>query len=132
MALLPFLSLCLRLVVGVNFVFGRGYRQLISDRKDVIAFWEAQKVPAIATVAASILNLFGGVFLIFGLLVPVVSIFFAIEMAFTVYLHKYRFKTKYFGHMDAGYELNVVYVLIMITLIVIGAGPISIDQLIGL
>ncbi|HZW58588.1 MAG TPA: DoxX family protein [Nitrososphaerales archaeon] len=132
MIVLPFLCLILRVVVGANFVFGRGYRQLIGDRDNVIAFWKAQKVPMGATVAAAFLNLVGGIFLIIGLLVPVVALFFALEMAFTVYIHKHRFKTKYFGHMNVGYELNVVYILVMATLIVIGAGYFSVDSLIGI
>jgi putative oxidoreductase len=85
-------------------------------------------LPAVAVSLATTLELVGGIFLIVGLIVPVVALFFAIEMISTSALNKLKMKRAYIG----GYELDVVYVLLAIVLFVLGGGALSIDSVIGL
>lgn len=60
-----------------------------------------------------------------------VALFFAIEMAVTAVMQKRKLKVRYFGHNVAGYEINIVYILICVVLMTFGAGNLSIDALIG-
>ena len=125
--------LLIRLVMGFNFLIGRGYRHLFSERNETIQRWKMNRsTPAWAVILAGTLNFFGAIFLIVGLLVPLVAFFFIIEMAITAYLQRKQMKVEYFGHLKAGYEINVLYILISIILIAFGAGAYSLDALIGL
>jgi uncharacterized membrane protein YphA (DoxX/SURF4 family) len=60
-------------------------------------------------------------------LLEVVALLFAIEMLSTSALRKSKMKDKYLG----GYELDMGYFVLAIVLIVLGAGALSVDQLIG-
>ena len=127
----PYMILVLRVAMGLNFFVGRGYRHLFTERKETLSRWEEQGVPRGATFLAAILNSFGALCLIIGLLVPIVALFFGIEMVITALIQKYRLKSPYFGHAKHGYEINILYLLIALALVFFGAGPLSVDSLIG-
>ena len=61
---------------------------------------------------AAILNFVGALFLIVGLIVPIVAVFIAIEMIVTAIAQKRKLRVHYFGHSNAGYEINILYLLI--------------------
>ncbi len=126
-----YVLLLIRIVMGGNFLFGRGIRHLLTQRNETILRWKERGVPAFPTFLAGILNFLGAIFLIIGLVVPIVAIFFAIEMAVTAVMQKKKLKVRYFGHDVAGYEINIVYILICLILVTFGAGNLSIDALIG-
>jgi putative oxidoreductase len=88
-------------------------------------------VPALATYLAIILEFFGGLSLIIGFIVPIVSFFIALEMIGASILKKSKMKGQYIGGTVA-YELDVTYLLLAIALIFLGAGAFSIDSAIGL
>lgn len=93
---------------------------------------QAMGVPAGAAylVAAlvTILEFFGGVFLIVGLIVPVVGFFFTLQFAAIVIAKKLKLKGTYIsGQGQVNHEIDVLYLLLAITLIVLGAGAFSID-----
>lgn len=132
-ALLPYtgyLALFLRIWVGVNFV-AHGYPKLGKSRQQTLQWTKSMGIPAVLTYAAIILEFFGGLSLIIGFIVPVVSFFIALEMIGASILKKSKMKGQYIGG-TVSYELDVTYLLLAIALMFLGAGAFSIDSAIGL
>jgi putative oxidoreductase len=125
-----YLALLLRVWVGVNFV-AHGYPKLGKARQQTLQWTKSLGVPASLTYAAIILEFFGGLSLIIGFIVPIVSFFIALEMIGASILKKSKMKGQYIGG-TVSYELDVVYLLLAIVLIVLGAGAFSIDSALGL
>jgi len=131
--LLPYtsyLALFLRVWVGINFV-AHGYPKLGKNRAQTFQWTKSLGVPAGLTYAAIILEFFGGLSLIIGFIVPIVSFFIVLEMVGASILKKTKMKGQYIGGTVA-YELDVTYILLAISLMVLGAGAFSIDSVIGL
>jgi len=127
----PYLALFLRVWVGANYML-HGYPKLLGQgRAQVAQSMKSMGLPAGAATTAAILEFFGGLFLIIGLIVPIVALFFAIEMIATARLKKTKMKATYITGQNT-YELDVTYFLLAVVLIVLGAGAFSIDQLLGL
>ena len=131
-SLAPFYFLILRVVIGLNFFLGRGVRHMFKERQKTVEMWGKEKVPSVAIYLVGILDSFGALFLIVGLLVPIVSTCFAIFMISTIFVQRKILKTRYFGHGIPSYELNVIYFLLFVLFALIGGGPYSVDHLIGL
>ena len=110
---------------------GRGIRQIITERKSTVLQWEERGFPSIVIYLVGTLNLVGALFIIVGFLVPIVSLFFSIFMASTIYVQRYVLKRSYFGHGVPSYELNIIYFLMAVLFLVIGGGPFSIDSALG-
>ena len=89
-------------------------------------------IPVGATYTATLLEFFGGLFLIIGLNVPIVGLFFAIFMITNVIMKKTRMNTAYTDPSKASYEIDITYLILSIILIVLGAGALSVDSVIGL
>ena len=69
--LLPFsgyILLLIRVVMGGNFLFGRGIRHLLTQRNETISRWKERGVPPFPTFLAGVLNFLGAIFLIIGLI----------------------------------------------------------------
>ncbi|HUK50045.1 MAG TPA: DoxX family protein [Terriglobales bacterium] len=127
----PYLALLLRVVVGVTMVM-HGYPKL-KNPKQTIGWTKGLGVPVVATWLAIILEFFGGIALIIGLIVPIVAFFIMLEMIGNVSLKKTKMKSPYIaGQNPAAYEIDITYLLLAVTLIVLGAGIFSIDALLGL
>lgn len=131
--LLPYtayLALVLRVWVGVNFV-AHGYPKLGKGTQQTLQWTKSLGVPASLTYAAIVLEFFGGLSLIIGFIVPIVAFFVALEMIGASILKKTKMKGQYIGGTVA-YELDVTYLLLAIALIVLGAGALSLDSVLGL
>ena len=71
-------------------------------------------------------------FLIIGLIVPVVGLFFTIFMIATVIVKKRKMNAVYIAPRKASYEIDIRYLIDSIVVIVLGAGAFSVDSIIGL
>ncbi len=132
-SLLPYtayLALLLRVWVGANFV-AHGYPKISKSRQQTLQWTKSLRVPAALTYAAIILEFFGGLSLIIGFIVPIVAFFIVLEMIGASILKKTKMKGQYIGGTVA-YELDVTYILLAISLIVLGAGAFSLDSALGL
>lgn len=90
-------------------------------------------VPASAAVPVTILEFFGGLFLVIGLTVPLVAGFFAIQFAAIILMKKTKMSAVLVGTQGkASYEIDLTYLLLSIALLVLGAGAFSVDSLLGL
>jgi putative oxidoreductase len=132
--LLPYagyLALILRVWVGANFIIharpklGQGLSQTAQHMKGL-------GVPVSATYAATTLELVGGIFLIVGLLVPLVGAFFVIFMASNSIMKKRKMQAEYIAQGKPSYEVDVLYLALALVLVFLGAGVFSLDGAIGL
>ena len=108
-----------------------GYPKLKS-REQTMNWMKSMGMPGAIAVLAGILEFFGGLFLVIGLIVPIVAFFFAIQFAIITLMKKQKMKAPYVAPGKLSYEEDVLYLLFAIVLIVLGAGALSIDGLIGL
>jgi uncharacterized membrane protein YphA (DoxX/SURF4 family) len=80
----------------------------------------------------SLLEFFGGFFLIIGLIVPIIGLFFAIFMIANVIMKKTKMKAAYIAPTKTSVEIDITYLILSIILLVLGAGAFSLDSVIGL
>jgi putative oxidoreductase len=129
-SLVPYLALVLRVVVGLSLTV-HGYPKLRGEGKArSTAFMKSVGFPGVTAVLAGLLEFFGGIFLVIGLIVPVVALFFVLQFGSIVYMKKYRMKLGYIVPGKPNYEIDVTYLLLALVLLVTGAGALSLDSLI--
>lgn len=129
----PYLAFLLRVVVGASFVM-HGYPKL-KNPQATLKWTGGLSVPAAATVAVIVLEFFGGIALILGFLVPIVAFFIALEMIGNIALKKTKMKAPYLieeNEASLAYETDVLYILIAMTMIVLGAGIFSLSAALGI
>ena len=126
----PYLALLVRVVVGATLMI-HGYPKLKSKEQSV-NWMKSMGLPGSSAILAAVLEFFGGLFLVVGLIVPIASFLFAIQFIAIVIMKKTKMKAAYVSSAKPSYEIDVVYLLFSIILIVLGAGAFSIDRLIGL
>lgn len=81
--------------------------------------------PALATT-----ELTGGLLLLMGLVTSWVAIPLALNMVVAVYVNRFKEGLKFSGSSNAqGYELDVLMIMALVALILLGAGPLSLDSL---
>jgi len=119
-----------RLVLGGTFML-HGYPKLKDRAKQAGQWMNNMGIPAWTAVLATILEFFGGITLIFGLLTQIVAIFFAIFMVSNIIMKRMKMKSPYISTEKPSYEMDVLYLLLSVTLVLLGPGAISIDHLIG-
>lgn len=132
--LLPYtgyLALVLRVWVGANFII-HARPKLAAGVGATAQQMKGLGVPAGATYAATALELFGGVFLILGLLVPLVGGLFALFMASASIMKKRRMKAEYIAQGKPSYEVDVLYLALAVALVFLGGGVFSLDGALGI
>jgi putative oxidoreductase len=117
--------------MGANMMI-HGYPKLKNIKRIAEETKQTLGIPIRATYTAAILEFFGGLFLIIGLIVPIVALFFAIFMIANVIMKRRKMNAAYISTSKASYEIDITYLIISITLIVLGVGALSIDSAIGL
>src|SRR5579875_3000101 len=121
----PYLALLIRVVIGGTLMI-HGYPKLKSSEQS--ANWmKSMGIPGGTAILAAILEFFGGLFLVIGLIVPIVWIFFAIQFASITLMKKSKMKASYVASGKPSYEVDILYLLFSIILIILGAGALSID-----
>lgn len=121
-------SLLLRLAVGTVFVI-HGYPKLTpAQRKQGGAWMKGVGMPAAMIPLGGVVEFFGGLALVLGLLTPIVAVLSALWMLSTTWFSISKVKKKYAG----GYEIDVTLLLAALALALIGSGIYSIDHLLGL
>lgn len=127
----PYLALVTRIWVGSNMMI-HGYPKLRNLKQAAEETKQTLGIPIGATYTATILEFFGGLFLIIGLIVPIVGLFFAIFMIANVIMKRTRMNAAYIATGKASYEIDITYLILSIILIVLGAGALSVDSVIDL
>lgn len=85
-------------------------------------------MPAAMIPLGGVVEFFGGLALILGLLTPVVAVLSTLWMLSTTWFSISKVKKKYAG----GYEIDITLLLAASALALLGSGIYSIDHLLGL
>jgi putative oxidoreductase len=121
-------SLILRLAVGTLFII-HGYPKLTAAQRTQGGAWmKSMGMPAAMIPFGGVVEFFGGLALILGILTPIVAALSALWMLSTTWLVTTKAKKKYVG----GYEIDITLFLAALALALLGSGIYSIDHLLGL
>jgi len=121
-------SLILRLAIGTLFII-HGYPKLTAAQRTQGGAWmKSMGMPAGMVPFAGVVEFFGGLALILGILTPIVAALSALWMLSTTWLVTTKAKKKYVG----GYEIDITLFLAALALALLGSGIYSIDHLLGL
>ncbi len=127
-----YLALLVRLFLGVSLII-HGYPKVKGGWKQSGQWVKSMGVPAFTAVAATIVEFFGGIFLIAGLIVPAVSAFVALEFAAIIAMKRSKMHAAYvsFEQGKPSCEIDAFYLVLALVLFVLGAGAFSLDNLLG-
>lgn len=132
--LLPYasyLAVLLRVWVGANLMI-HGYPKLKS-MEGTKKYTQTLGAPALSAYLVTIIEFVGGIFLVIGFIVPVVGLFMVVQFGAIILSKKLKLKGVYIsGQGPVKYEIDVLYLMLGLALMVLGAGPLSVDSLLGL
>jgi putative oxidoreductase len=117
-------SLLLRVAIGSLYIY-HGYPKLGAARKGTAEWLKSIGFPAGLAAFAGVVEFFGGIALILGILTSTVAALSALWMIATTWLSMAKIKKKYAG----GYELDVTLLLASLALAAVGGGSLSLDYL---
>jgi putative oxidoreductase len=109
-------SLLLRLTLGAVFVI-HGYPKLKNGGKQAAEWLKSMGVPAGFGLFAGIVEFFGGIALILGILTSIIAGLFVLWMGALVWLSVAKIHKKFMG----GYELDVLLLVFSLALAVLAA-----------
>jgi putative oxidoreductase len=129
----PLLLLILRLAVGGALVV-HGYPKAKGGRVQAGQWMNSMGIPPITADMATVLEFLGGIFLIVGFLTPLVGLFFAIQFGAISLMKRSKMHAKFIDmeHGKPSYEIDVLYALLALVFLFLGAGTYSLDHLLGL
>jgi putative oxidoreductase len=118
-----------RVGLGLVLVF-RGWRRWTSEdgmqsQAEFLRQFQTPQ-PEIMAWGGTLLEIIGGLFLIFGLLIPVVAAAVIVQQAMVISYTKW-FRGPWLE--NGGYEYNVIQACLALVLLAFGAGRLGIDQL---
>ncbi len=117
-------SLLLRLGLGAVFVI-HGYPKLKDGGKGTGQWLQSMGFPYGLGLFAGVIEFFGGIVVLLGLLTPIVAALFALWMVALIWVSVSKIKKKFVG----GYELDVLLLILALSLVMIGGGVFSLDHL---
>lgn len=125
-----YLALVVRLFLGVSLVI-HGYPKVKGGWLQGGQWMKSMGIPTSAAVFATVIEFFGGLLLIIGLIVPIVAAFVAIQFASIIGMKASKMKAPYIS-MEANkptYEIDAFYLVLALVMVVLGAGALSLDSL---
>jgi len=129
----PELLLVFRLAGGAGLAL-HGYPKAKGGRLQAGQWMKSMGIPPITAVLVTVLEFVGGIFLILGLLTPLVGLFFVLQFGSIIWMKKSRMHASFIS-MEQGkptYEIDVMYLLLALVFLVLGAGTFSLDHVLGL
>jgi putative oxidoreductase len=125
-----YLALLVRLFLGISLIL-HGYPKVKGGWRQSGKWMNSMGIPAITAVFATIIEFFGGILLVVGLIVPVVAAFAALQFAAIIVVKASKMKASYIPKEQGkpGTEIDWLYLVLSLVLIVLGAGALSIDSL---
>ncbi len=120
-------ALLLRIALGSLFIV-HGYSKLgAAQRKQGAEWMKSMGLPAGFILFGGIVEFFGGIALLLGILTQIIAVLFSLWMLSTTWLATSKMKKKYMG----GYELDFTLLIASLALAAIGGGTFSIDHFLG-
>jgi len=129
----PVLLLILRLATGGALVI-HGYPKAKGGRVQAGQWMKSMGIPPVAADLATVLEFLGGIFLVIGFLTPLVGLFLAIQFGSISLMKSSKMHAKFIS-MEQGkptYEIDVLYALLALVFLFLGAGTYSLDHVLGL
>jgi putative oxidoreductase len=121
-------ALLLRLVIGCVFIV-HGYPKFSAEQRKQGREWmKSMGLSAGFILFGAVVEFFGGIALLLGILTQVVAALFALWMLSTTWLAKAKMKKKFAG----GYEIDIILLVASVALAALGGGVFSIDHLLGI
>ncbi|MDE1853435.1 MAG: DoxX family protein [Thaumarchaeota archaeon] len=125
-----FISLVLRVAVGAAMIVHGLPKAKGGWGKQAGQWIGSMGVPPAAATLVTILEFFGGIFLIVGLIVPVVAAFFVIEFLGIISMKIGKMKAGFSpAGSKPGYELDFTYLVLSLAILLLGSGAYSVDAL---
>lgn len=118
--ILTFAPLPLRIVAGIGLMM-HGFPKLVDIPGTQNSFMNMGLQPEIAVIIG-LLEFIGGLVILLGLLTRIAAILLAVEMIGAI------LQVKLSKGFIGGYELDLLYLAIMISLVISGPGSISIER----
>jgi putative oxidoreductase len=127
------LLLILRIVAGGAMAI-HGYPKAKGGRVQAGQWMKSMGIPPVTADLATVLEFVGGIFLVFGFLTPIVGLFLAIHFGAISLMKRAKMHAKFISTEPGKptYEIDVTYMLLALVFLFLGAGPYSLDHLIGL
>jgi uncharacterized membrane protein YphA (DoxX/SURF4 family) len=127
-----FLSLILRIAVGVALLAHGLSKAQAGWGKQAGQWVGSMGIPPFAATLVTILEIFGGIFLILGFLVRLVAGLFAVQFTAIIAMKSGKMKAGFMGNDGKpGYEIDFTYLLLSLVIFLLGAGALSADGLFG-
>ena len=124
-----YLALVLRVWLGATLmIHGRPKLNKLNREQSV----KNLGIPAVAVFLGMVIEFFGGLFLVIGLIVPVAGAILAIYFGNIIAIKKTKQNAVYVGYGKPNFELEVFFVMAALVLVFLGAGVLSLDGLLGL
>ena len=117
-------ALLLRVAVGTVYLF-HGYHKFGGSGKHIVETLESLGFPVWLVMFAGVVNFLGGIALILGIFTSVVAALSALWMIATTWWCKAKLKKSFVS----GYDLNITLILVSLSLIALGGGAFSLDNL---
>mgnify|MGYP001477621769 CR=1 FL=1 len=129
----PELLLILRIVTGAGLAI-HGYPLAKGGRVKAGQMMKSMGIPPFTADLSAVLMFLGGIFLVIGLLTPLVGLFFVILFGSIILMKMSKMHAKFISTEPGKqtYEIDVLYLLLALIFLVLGAGPYSLDHLLGL
>jgi putative oxidoreductase len=127
------LLLILRLVVG-GALATHGYEKAKRGRGHSEQLMTRMGMPPLVADLVMFLELVGGLFLVVGLLTPLAGLLFALEFGGIILMKTSKEHAKFSGAEPGkpSYETEVLFLMLALVFLFLGAGTYSLDHLIGL
>ncbi len=122
-------ALVVRLFLG-PLMMAHGYPKVFDPKRrlQTVDFMKTKGVRPFLSLSAGLIEFFGGLGVLVGLLTQVAASFIFIEMVGTTLLSRSRLGKKFMG----GYELDLLYAGVALALLFLGPGVFSLDRLLHL
>jgi putative oxidoreductase len=130
---IPDLAAVLRIFLGASLIV-HGYPKVNGGWRQSVQWMKGMNIPGVMAIFATIIEFFGGILLIVGLLVPVVAALVVIQFASITVMKKSKMGASYvsFEPGKATYEIDAFYLVLAAVLFFIGAGIASVDSVLGI
>jgi putative oxidoreductase len=121
------ISTLARVFCGLVFIM-HGYPKIMNLAGTSVFFSENFGVPGWLAIPIAILEFFGGILLVTGSATRIVSALFIFEMlGAMLFVHLPHGWDVFAG----GFEFNLALIILLLTVIVLGPGPLSVDSVIA-
>lgn len=125
--LISWLVVPLRLILGILFVI-HGYPKLKSPERTATHFLKLKiPMPKLSAITIAIIEFFGGIALIIGFLTRIIAALLVINTIIIAYKKKTKSKETFIEK----YGFELILIAVLITLVLLGAGNLSIDKMFG-